>query len=236
MIADYRKKIRDAMRWVDEQPVRQRLLLLVAIVAVFFIIWDAVLMRSSKLREEQAESDTALLEKQVKALELEAEATLKKLAADPNLERRKRKAELERQLADLDAGFNERTADLIPPPEMVRVLKELLGRESDLQLVRLKSQAASRLLAPDEKQESGSESASEAKVDMGSGPVRLFRHGLVLEMSGDYLSVLRYIQAVEQLPWKFFWESMSYQVQQWPVGLITLKLLSLSSEEGWIGV
>ncbi len=230
MIAEYRRKVRATMRWVDEQPLRQRLLLLVAIVAVFFTLWDVVLMRSSKLREEQAESDTTRLEKQVKALELQAEATLKKLAADPNLERRKRKAELERQLADLDAGFDERTADLIPPSEMVRVLKELLGRESGLQLVRLESVPASALLAPDE------ESASEAKVDMGSGPVRLFRHGLVLEMSGDYLSVLRYIQAVEQLPWKFFWESMSYQVQQWPMGLITLKLLSLSSEEGWIGV
>ena len=210
--------------------MRQRLLLLVAVVAVFLTLWDAVLMRSSKMREEQAKSDTALLEKQVKALELQAEATLKKLAADPNLERRKRKEELERQLADLDAGFNERTADLIPPSEMVRVLKELLGRDSGLQLVRLESVPASALLAADE------ESGSEGKVDLGSGPVRLFRHGLVLEMSGDYLSVLRYVQAIEQLPWKFFWESMNYQVQQWPVGRITLKLLSLSSEEGWIGV
>ncbi len=230
MITQFRQKILDSMRWVDQQPVRQRLLLLVAVVAVFLTLWDAVLMRSSKMREEQAESDTALLEKQVKALELQAEATLKKLAADPNLERRKRKAELERQLADLDSGFNERTADLIPPSEMVRVLKELLGRDSGLQLVRLESVPASALLAPDE------ESGSEGKVDLGSGPVRLFRHGLVLEMSGDYLSVLRYVQAIEQLPWKFFWESMTYQVQQWPVGLITLKLLSLSSEEGWIGV
>jgi MSHA biogenesis protein MshJ len=230
MITKYRQKILDSMRWVDQQPVRQRLLLLVAVVAVFLTLWDAVLMRSSKIREEQAKSDTALLEKQVKALELQAEATLKKLSADPNLERRKRKAELERQLADLDSGFNERTADLIPPSEMVRVLKELLGRDSGLQLVRLESVPASALLAADE------ESGSEGKVDLGSGPVRLFRHGLVLEMSGDYLSVLRYVQAIEQLPWKFFWESMTYQVQQWPVGRITLKLLSLSSEEGWIGV
>ncbi len=230
MITQFRQKILDSMRWVDQQPVRQRLLLLVAVVAVFLTLWDAVLMRSSKMREEQAESDTALLEKQVKALELQAEATLKKLSADPNLQRRKRKAELERQLADLDSGFNERTADLIPPSEMVRVLKELLGRASGLQLVRLESVPASALLAPDE------ESGSEGKVDLGSGPVRLFRHGLVLEMSGDYLSVLRYVQAIEQLPWKFFWESMTYQVQQWPVGRITLKLLSLSSEEGWIGV
>ncbi len=232
MIAQYRSQIREAMRWLDDQPLRQRVLLLVAIVAAFFTLWDGVLMPTSEVREEQAETDTKLLEKQVEALELKAEATLKKLAADPNLKRRKRKAQLERELVELDAGFHERTADLIPPSEMVRVLKELLGHESNLQLVRLESVAASPLLAPDE--EPGS--ASEATVDMGSGPVRLFRHGLVLQMVGDYMSVLRYVQAVEQLPWKFFWDSMTYEVQQWPTGKITLKLLSLSSEEGWIGV
>ena len=234
MIAEYRRKFRDGMRWLNEQPLRQRALLMLAIGAVCFTLWDAVLMRSSASREEQAESDTKTLEKQVKALELQAEAMLKALASDPNLERRKRKAELERELADLDAGFHERTADLIPPAEMVRVLKELLGPESNLQLVRLESEAASQLLAPDEEQGSGS--ASEGSVDMGSGPIRLFRHGLVLEMTGDYLSVLRYVQAIEQLPWKFFWDSMRYEVQTWPLGKITLRLLSLSSEEGWIGV
>ena len=96
--------------------------------------------------------------------------------------------------------------------------------------MRLESVPASPLLAPVEG------SGSEGKVDLGSGPIRLFRHGLILELSGDYMSVLRYVQALERLPWKFFWESMNYQVQQWPTGKITLKLLSLSSEEGWIGV
>ncbi len=222
-------KLRAATRWVEAQPVRQRVLLLVAVAAVSFTLWDAVLMRSLTVREEQAEADTELLEKQVKALELEAEATVKKLAADPNLERRKRKAELQRQLADLDARFHERTADLIPPTEMVRVLKELLGRETKLQLVRLESLVAMPLLSPeDEESETGSDSAT--------AQVRVFRHGLVIEMLGDYLSALHYLQAVEELPWKFFWESLNYEVQEWPVGRITLKVLSLSTEEGWIGV
>ena len=51
MITQFRQKILDSMRWVDQQPVRQRLLLLVAVVAVFLTLWDAVLMRSSKMRE-----------------------------------------------------------------------------------------------------------------------------------------------------------------------------------------
>ena len=231
MIEEYEErghKIRAAMRWVEAQPIRQRVLLLVAVAATCIALWDAFLMRSLTVRDEQAEVDTELLEKQVKALELEAEVTVKALAADPNRERRKRKAELQRQLADLETRFHEQTADLVPPTEMVRVLKELLGRETQLQLVRLESLAAMPLL--------GSEDAELETLDSAAAQVRVYRHGLVIELLGDYLSALRYLQAVEELPWKFFWESLKYDVKEWPVGRITLKVLSLSTEEGWIGV
>ena len=225
MYHDLVKRIRVGLRWVDDQAPRQRVFLLIAVVAVLFTLWDAVFMRSVKDDKKQAGSNFEMLEKQVLALELQAQATLKRLAEDPNLKRRKRKAELEEQLADLEARFSERTADLIQPSEMVRVIKELLNRETTLELVRLESLAAEPLLSPEE---SGSEDASSR--------ISVFRHGLRIEMVGDYLSALRYLQAVEALPWKFFWESLKYDVEEHPRGRITLKVLSLSTEEGWIGV
>lgn len=222
---EWTRQVRLGLRWVDDQPPRQRVLLLVAIVAVLFTVWDAVLMRSVKGQAETAETEFDVLEMQVRALDLEAEATVKVLATDPYLERRQRKTQLESQLKDLDARFHAQTADLIPPAEMVRVLKELLTRETSLQLIRLESLPAEPLFAPDD-------------TESGSAPSRIpiFRHGLSIEMVGDYLSTLRYLEAVEKLPWKFFWESLSYDVIEYPRGRIRLKVLSLSTEEGWIGV
>jgi MSHA biogenesis protein MshJ len=219
------EQTRAALRWVDDQPERQRLLLLVAAFCILFILWDAVLMSSAKNRDERGKADIEMLEKQVEALELEAEALVKRLAADPNVERRRRKAELERRIANMDLDLSTQTADLIPPAEMVRVLKELLGRDTTLTLIRLESLAAEPLIA-----------ASEEEDERESGTIPIYKHGLVIELMGDYLSAMRYLQAVEALPWNFLWDSFEYVVQEYPRGRLVLKVLSLSTEESWIGV
>jgi MSHA biogenesis protein MshJ len=224
-IYDLVRRAGAGLRWIDAQPMRQRVLLLVAALAVLFAFWDAVLMRSAKARSVRAEADIEKLEKQVQALEAQSESIVQVLAADPNLDRRKRRAELQRQLAELDDRFNEQTADLIPPSEMVRVLKELLGHETMLQLVRVESLQAEPVLA-----------ANEIESDIPPSRIRIFKHGLVMELLGDYLSTLRYLEAVEALPWQFFWESFEYQVEEYPEGRVKLKVLSLSTTEGWIGV
>lgn len=219
------RRVGAGLRWIDAQPMRQRVLVLVAALAVLFAFWDAVLMRPVKARSAGAEADIEKLEKQVRALEAKSESIVQVLAADPNLDRRERREELQRQLAELDARFSEQTADLIPPSEMVRVLKELLGHETMLELVRVESLQAEPVLA-----------ASEVGSDLPPSRIRIFKHGLVMELLGDYLSTLRYLEAVEALPWHFFWESFEYQVEEYPEGRIKLKVLSLSTAEGWIGV
>ncbi len=224
-LRELQEQMRAAQRWVDDQPERQRLLLLVAAFCILFILWDAVLMRSAKNRDEQGKADIEMLEKQVEALELEAGALVKRLAADPNVERRKRKAELERQIEKLDADLRTQTADLIPPSEMVSVLKELLGRDTTLTLVSLEALGAEPLIAV------GVEEDARER-----GTVPIYKHGLVMELTGDYLSAMRYLQAIEALPWNFLWDSLEYEVLEYPLGRIVLKVLSLSTEEGWIGV
>jgi MSHA biogenesis protein MshJ len=219
------RRVGAGLRWIDAQPMRQRVLLLVAALAVLFAFWDAVLMRSVKTRRTVAEADIEKLEKQVQALEAKSESIVQVLAADPNLDRRQRREELRRQLAELDARFSEQTADLIPPSEMVRVLKEVLGHETMLQLVRVESLQAEPVLAE-----------SEIESDVPASRIPIFKHGLVMELLGDYLSTLRYLEAVEDLPWHFFWESFEYQVEEYPEGRVKLKVLSLSTQEGWIGV
>ena len=72
----------------------------------------------------------------------------------------------------------------------------------------------------------------------GKGETRagLHRHGFALEFSGGYLATLNYLQALERLPWRFFWDSVDYEVMQYPRSIVRLKLYTLSLSEDWIGV
>ena len=50
------------------------------------------------------------------------------------------------------------------------------------------------------------------------------------------MATLRYLQALEALPWRFFWDSVDYQVIAYPQSTVRLKLHTLSLSEDWIGV
>ena len=46
---------------------------------------------------------------------------------------------------------------------------------------------------------------------------------------------MNYLQKLEQLPWKFYWQHFDYEVQQYPRALITLNIYTLSTSKWWIG-
>jgi MSHA biogenesis protein MshJ len=48
-----------------------------------------------------------------------------------------------------------------------------------------------------------------------------------LQLEGSYLATLRYLRALEDLPWKFFWEGVEYEVIEHPTARITLDLYTL---------
>ena len=73
-------------------------------------------------------------------------------------------------------------------------------------------------------------------IGVGEMQARLHSHGFALEFSGGYLATLNYLQALERLPWRFFWDSVSYEVEDYPRSLVRLRLHTLSLSEDWIGV
>ena len=58
------------------------------------------------------------------------------------------------------------------------------------------------------------------------------RYELRLELEGSYLGTLRYLRALEALPWKFFWESVDYEVIEYPLARVTLQIYTLGLLKG----
>lgn len=115
--------------------------------------------------------------------------------------------------------------NLIPPYKMAAVLKDLLRHQNDPRLVRMESLPVEPVyLGPTDES-----TASPREPD-------IFKHGLVMEMTGTYLGTLRYLQAIEGLRWHLLWESLEYDVEEYPDARITLTVRSFSTREGWIGV
>ncbi len=214
-------------RFIALKP-REQGLVMIAGVAIALMLCDQLfwspLARSStqrKLAIDAAQQQLA----QVQATRAEVAA---KLADDPDAELRRHIQAINDRLAAQNAQLQKLTVDLIPPEAMAEALRKVLSERGKLQLLALRNETAVPAFAP-------KTSLDGAAQNNESSRVVIYRHGLTLQFKGRYLDIVDYLQALENLPWRFFWEKLDYKVESYPDAIVTLKVYTLSNRESWIG-
>lgn len=205
---------------------RERILILVALFAVAYQLADLAVLDRQYRQIEQLNREIAQDNGAIARLNTELNALSTQARHDPNVALREELALARRQVGQLQARLEHLTGEMVSPQGMARFLEELLIQEDELQMVRLKTLETTAL------------PTGESGEDDASGPQRplLHRHGFEIEFTGGYMATLRYLQALEALPWRFFWDSVDYQVVAYPQSTVRLKLHTLSLSEDWIGV
>ena len=66
--------------------------------------------------------------------------------------------------------------------------------------------------------------------------IGLYRHRIILKLSGSFFQLRDYLNQLEQLPWKFFWEKFDYKLIKYPKGELQIEIYSLSLKKEFIGV
>ncbi|HEX4268337.1 MAG TPA: hypothetical protein VHY36_10650 [Steroidobacteraceae bacterium] len=122
------------------------------------------------------------------------------------------------QLKQVTARLDSQSAGLIPPQRMTQVIHDVLSRQLGVTLISLRS------VAPHELGDSSGAGAAD-------GP---YVHSVVLVMQGQYLDDLAYLQALEALPWHFYWQSLELDATHYPVTRVTVRLGTVSMSHHWI--
>lgn len=190
-------------------------LAIVALVAVFDLVWYQDLRNRIAAQERNARSllaDHALLARELDSLELRE-------AEDPNRAVRSAiEAEAER-LAILDRQLRERALEILAPEQMKRVLRDLIGGVRALELTSLETETVTALF-----------------VGSDDGAPGLFRHGMTLRLEGDYLALVEAVRRIEALPWRFYWSSLAIDADRSPTRRIELRVYTVSLREEWMRV
>ena len=129
---------------------------------------------------------------------------------------------VEQQLASVNQQIQQMSQRMVPPQEMTALLQQLLAREQGMQVIAL------------EKLPLEQPNLSEAEAPV-SAEVPLYRHRLRLSLRGNYFDSLRYLQAMEALPWTVYWDSLEYRVETYPQAILTVEIATLGQEQGWLG-
>jgi len=217
-------KVLAAVAKFDALSLRERLLILVTLVVAIALPTLLYLIEPAQRAQAKLGTSAAKMEAENAQLMLEL-ATLKaQQSSDPNAELQAQVDQLQQQIEQLNATLQGRAARLISPPEMLGLLEQVLSGQQRLQLVRLEKGAPTRL-------QPGGQAPSAASEGPG-----IYRHDLGLVVEGGFFEVLAYLQALEQLPKSFFWDELDYQVLTYPRAQVTLRVHTLSTAEGWLGV
>ena len=205
---------------------RERWLIVIALVAVAyqaadFLILDRQFGEIERLNRQVAQDNAA-----ISRLNNELNMLSQRALDDPNKRLRRQIEDSRAEVQRLQVRLEEAASELISPQDMARLLEQMLVQQQQLTMLRLQTLDVQPLLTAKEDEADGA-------VEMQA---RLHRHGFALEFSGGYLATLDYLQALERLPWRFFWDSVDYEVMEYPQSIVRLKLYTLSLSEDWIGV
>jgi MSHA biogenesis protein MshJ len=217
--------LRDLIDRFDQLSLRERVIVLVAALLLIALIWDSTFMAPLDKERKSRMQQIDALRAEISGLDQSIEALVAQGAADPKPSSDATADTLRAEIKDIERRLAGVTSGLIAPKEMSHVLEQVLARASRMRLHGLRTLPPEGVVAP------GSDAAGAAAQS-----AQIYKHGVELDLSGSYLDTLYFLQALEALPWRFFWDRIEFTVEEYPRGRVKLRLYTLGLEEGWIGV
>jgi|GEM_PF-950006 MSHA biogenesis protein MshJ len=125
--------------------------------------------------------------------------------------------DLQVAVAQVKENLAASTEYLIPPKKMPTILRNLLQKHRKLELIEFVT------IEP-------------VSISTHKDALPVFRHGIRIQVKGTYNEMTAWLKEIEQLPWVLNWDHLTYSMQTWPNGLLTLELHTLSREEAWLDI
>ena len=224
---------------INNLSTRERVLVLLGILSVIYIVWDTFLITPIQA------STKVLFDQRMAIQEQTVNLETRRILASGLLKNSKRKKILseikvvEKNIKNFDGKILERLQGRVAPQYMASLLNDVLNNNRNLELISINNLPARPLVvnSGDKKSQDKALQKEDKKIP-NSDPrlVGIFQHSLEMELQGSYLDILNYLQALENLEWKMFWDQVDLEVIDHPTVKVKIKVHTFSLKDGWISV
>jgi len=209
-------KYKELGKKFSEKTRREQIMIFCAVIVlavfpVYMYFADPAITKIKKIKAQQTS-----IKADTEALQTEMNTLLIQLQQDPTAVLQQEKDDIKNKIRNIDQDLTSQTVDLIPAYEMAAVLKDVLANTSGLKLISMTNETPKIL------------------IDKGNGGVALYKHEARIVLEGSYLSVINYLQMLENLNKKFIWGTLSYEVKEYPKGMIEIHVYTLSGNRDFI--
>lgn len=217
-----RKQLDLLRQRLDGLAQRERLLLLAVGAALIYGLLDASLIGPQQRKLAAMHADEQGQQQVLAALreELAAKERAAALSNETQRVQREQLAEMQATLAAFAASVSRAEGDASPLGTLVR---QLLALPPELSLLSLSTLPATELQASVGSSTGGSDATAPARK-------KIYRHGVKFSVKGDYLTLLAYLETLQNSPLRLFWSDLGISTKTYPEAVLDVTLYTLSEQ------
>ncbi len=225
----------------EQLSARERMLVVITIAVFLYFLFSFTVFSYFDGVETSRQQQLNLLEQKNDQLDAELNLYSNLLNTDPDKAKKQQINALKTELDKLEGSLNRLSVGLIPADELPKLLKRVLQKVKQLKLQSIRTLPVSELSLQGEiitDKDDSDTSTANASGDEKSAEVEtagVFKHAVVVELVGGYFETQRFITALEDLPWRLYWDSLEYSVTRYPNASVSLQVYTLSTDKGAFG-
>lgn len=219
-------KLQSWISQFEKRNRRERTLLMSIVVCSVSLLFYSVLVEPALHNKDNQQKASTEAREYIAGKRDELTTLRQAMQARQQSKERLLLSSLELDLKGLDEKLAQAAVNLIPPQQVPEILERVIASDKRLKLVALQNQPAERLSASGDENELLEDDQNNV----------LYRHQFKMTLQGNYQATVDYLERLEQLPWRIYWDALRYEVTDYPLATVTLDMYTLSTHKEWIGV
>jgi len=222
---------------INSLSLRERSIIFVMGAVIMMALFNNVLLDPLFAKEQVLSQQLLQMEGEIQSLREEMHAHLNVRNDDQNASMKSRLAVATQKLAQINLSLQEKQQQLIAPDEITELLESILIQNRKLQLITLKNLPTEPLIDAASTYADKKTDQTEITVqESNETAVQIFRHKVEIIVQGGYFDLLAYLDKLEKIPSRMFWDRISLSVDEYPSAILTLTVYTLSLDKAWLKV
>lgn len=215
---------------IDGRILRERVLIFLTLLVLVFVVWNFVVQAKFDRERKSLQAEAGKVTTEQRVLESHINTLTMSMASDPAITKAKEISSLTASVSKMEERLSGLSQGLISAEQLPKALEDVLHRTASVKLLQVRTLAATELQLTSVKSDPAGATKPEVR---GAG---VYKHAVLIRVAGNYSQLIQLMTEIEALQWKFYWESLDYTVKEYPNAEIEIRVFTLSSEEGLLGV
>ncbi|MDH3326505.1 MAG: hypothetical protein OEM38_07300 [Gammaproteobacteria bacterium] len=161
---------------------------------------------------------------------------------DPSLSDKKQLEVATIKLTELENDITAATSKFVTPQQMSRFLSELIKRSGKLELISMENHEYDSVIvkttreipAVEKAPQKGAKPINVKPIIEVIGEDNVYKHSVRLVLRGKYADIASYLNEIEKMPWRLFWQELNLKTESHPYSRIELEIYTLSLNKNWL--